>query len=90
MILLNFLALFVGNLIAAKNCIDLFLLRRIWLDFGVNEEISVFELRGADEQIGHLMHFADSICELSFLHLIFEGHFNELLIVIFVVLFHDF
>jgi hypothetical protein len=36
------------------------------------------------------MHFADSVCELSFLHLIFEGHFNELLIVIFVVLFHDF
>ena len=90
MIFLNFLALFVGNLIAAKNGIDLFLFRRIWLDFGVNEEIFVFEWRRADKQIGHLMHFADSICELSFLHLIFEGHFDELLIVIFVVLFHDF
>lgn len=43
MIFLNFLALFVGNLIAAKNGIDLFLLRRIWLDFGVNEEVFVFE-----------------------------------------------
>jgi hypothetical protein len=43
MIFLNFLALFVGNLIAAKNGIDLFLFRRIWLDFGVNEEIFVFE-----------------------------------------------
>lgn len=88
MVLLHRFAEFVSCFVLTEDSIDLLLFGGVGLGFTVEVQVALVEVGRGQKNISHLMHVGNAFGELPLLNLVFECHFDEFLILSFVVFAH--